>query len=277
MTFALHGLLVRYSNVLTDIMLGAEAGYDSVELHTDKLDRFLASGLGSGEINAALRDHNTSVTCIGIIPDAETQDARKLDGVLRKTEALSRTAQEICCETIQVNAFTELADRSYAENIKLTAANIRRICEIGAQYGIRFQYEGAAWTPIHSLRQCLDLVHEVAMDNFALVLDYWHMWASRETTADEIAQVNKDLIYGVHLTDGLRPEPGEPWPDETLLRDELPGDGKLPCAEWTAAVKATGYDGSWSPEILGRTLWEANLPGIARDALGRLQALVAGA
>ncbi len=275
MQFGLHTLLVRYSNVITDIMLAAEAGYDSVELHTDKLDRFLASGLTTAEINAALERHKIRATCIGIIGDAETQNAKKLDQVLRKTELLSRTAQEIGCGVIQVNGFTELADRSESENIRLTAKNIRKICEIGAQYGITFQYEGAAWTPIHSLRQCVDLINEVAMDNFGVVLDYWHLWASRETTPDDVSRLNRNLIVSVHITDGFRPEEGEPWPDETLLRDALPGDGEVPCREWTDAVRATGFDGSYSPELLGKTLWEANLRDIAAEGLSRMKALFA--
>lgn len=275
MEFALHTLLVRNSNVLTDIMLGAEAGYDSVELHTDKLDRYLESGLTTAEINAALRRYNTRVTCIGIIGDAETQDPAKLDAVLQKTDLLSRTAEEIGCGVIQVNGFTELADRTESENIRLTAKNIRKICEIGAAHSITFQYEGAAWTPIHSLEQNLKLVDEVAMDNFGLVLDYWHYWASRETTPEEVSKLDKDLIVSVHITDGFRPEAGEAWPDETLLRDALPGDGDLPCREWTDAVRATGFDGSYSPEILGKTLWEANLRDIAADGLARMKALFA--
>ena len=273
MEFGLHTLLVRYSNVITDIMLAAEAGYDSVELHTDKLDRYLESGLTTEGINAALKRHGTRATCIGIIGDAETQDAGKLDAVLRKTELLSRTAQEIGCRVIQVNAFTELADRSERENIRLTAKNIRRICEIGSRYGITFQYEGAAWTPIHSLRQCLDLVSEVAMDNFGLVLDYWHLWASRETTPDEVSRLDRKQIVSVHVSDGFRPEEGRAWPDETLLRDALPGAGQVPCREWTDAVRATGFDGSYSVEILGKTLWEANLREIAAEGLARMKGL----
>jgi len=271
--FGLHGLLVRYSNILTDIRIAADAGYDSVELHTDKLDRFLESGVPVQRINDALEQHRTKVSCIGIIGDAETQDPVRFDVVLRKTELLSRTAREIGCPVIQVNAFTELADRSVADNIKLTARNIRKICEIGAGHGVTFQYEGAAWTPIHSLEQTVNLVNEVAMDNFGLVIDYWHYWASRGGTPEEVSRLDKSMIVGVHIADGLRPEPGEPWPDETTLRDALPGDGGVPCREWTDAIRATGYDGSYSPEILGITLWEANLPEIAADGLRRMRAL----
>ncbi|HAK44614.1 MAG TPA: sugar phosphate isomerase/epimerase, partial [Spirochaeta sp.] len=177
MEFGLHGLLVRYSNVATDIMIAAETGYDAVELHTDKLDRYLASGFTGKDINKLLDKHKMKVSCIDIIGEVETQDPANFEKVMAKAELLTDTAVEIGCSTIQLNAFMELADRSEKENIDLTASNIRKICELGKKKGIRFQYEGAAWTPIHSLEQCQKLVEEVGMDNFGFVIDFWHFWA----------------------------------------------------------------------------------------------------
>ena len=172
MHYALHGLLVKYSNVATDIAIAARAGYDAVELHTEKLDRYLAAGFTGEDISALLAAHDMKVNCIDIIGDVETQHAEKRREVLRKAELLSKTAQQIGCPTIQLNAFSELDGKSERENIEKTAKNIREICSIGLGYGIRFQYEGAAWTPIHSIEQCSALVEEVGMDNFGLVVDF---------------------------------------------------------------------------------------------------------
>ncbi|MDC7226508.1 MAG: sugar phosphate isomerase/epimerase [Spirochaetales bacterium] len=271
MEFGLHGLLVRYSNVATDIMIAAETGYDAVELHTDKLDRYLASGFTGKDIKKLLDKHDMKVSCIDIIGDVETQKPDLWAGVLKKAELLVDTAAEIGCGTIQLNAFMELADRSVKENIDLTASNIRKICEIGKKRGIRFQYEGAAWTPIHSIEQCKALVEEVAMDNFGFVVDFWHFWASRGGSPEDISKLDKNMIYGVHVADGYRPDEGAPWVDETELRGALPGDGEIPIGEWIDAVRSTGYDGFYSGEILHHGLWEANLMEIAADTLGRMK------
>lgn len=271
MEFGLHGLLVRYSNVATDIMIASKTGYDAVELHTDKLDRYLASGFTGKDINKLLDKHKMKVSCIDIIGDVETQNSVKFEGVMTKANLLVETAAEIGCGTIQLNAFCELSDKSEKENIRLTAANIRKICDLGNKKGIRFQYEGAAWTPIHSLDQCKKLVDEVAMDNFGFVVDFWHFWASRGGDPEEISKLDKNVIYGVHVADGFRPGKGEPWIDETLLRGALPGDGEIPISDWIDAVKATGYDGFYSGEILCHKLWEADLMDIASDTLGRMK------
>ena len=90
MEFGLHGLLVRYSNVATDIMIASETGYDAVELHTDKLDRYLESGFTGKDIKKTpLINIILKVSCIDIIGDVETQDPLKLKSVLDKAELLS--------------------------------------------------------------------------------------------------------------------------------------------------------------------------------------------
>ncbi|MFW6343466.1 MAG: sugar phosphate isomerase/epimerase family protein [Sediminispirochaetaceae bacterium] len=273
MEFALHGLLVRYSNVATDIAIAAQTGYDAVELHTDKLDRYLEAGFSGADLKSVLDTHKMKVSCIDIIGDVETQDPKKWRQVLKKSELLSRTAREIGCPTIQLNGFCELEELSERENIVKTAENIREICRIGADYGVRFQYEGAAWTPIHSIAQCTALVEEVSMENFGLVIDFWHFWASRGGGPETIGKLDAKIIYGVHIADGFRPAVGEPWPDETELRGALPGDGDVPLQEWIDAVGSTGFDGYYSGEILNHKLWEANLTDIAADALKRMKNL----
>jgi len=271
MQFSLHGLLVRYSNVATDISIAQRAGYDSVELHTDKLDRYLAAGFTGKDLKKILDKHSISANCIDIIGGVETQSPKKFDSILEKTEQLVDTAVAIDCPTIQLNAFMELSDSSTQDNIKLTAANIRKICEIGQRKNIRFQYEGAAWTPIHSIEHYKNLAEEVAMPNFGFVIDFWHFWASRGGTPEEIAKLDKNMIYGVHIADGFRVKQNEPWIDETLLRGALPGDGNVPIKEWVDAVKSTGFDGSYAGEILCHKLWEADLYDIAEDALNRMK------
>ena len=103
-----------------------------------------------------------------------------------------------------------------------------------------------------------------------LVIDFWHLWAGRGTRPEELARLDRQLIFGVHLADGKRPPEGEPWIDEKLLRGFLPGDGDLPMAEWVAAVKATGFDGVVSGEILNDQLWERDLYEIATGMRQRM-------
>jgi sugar phosphate isomerase/epimerase len=274
MIYALHGLTVRYSNIISDIRLAKEAGYDALELHTDKLDRFLASGLGAALVAEKLEEHGIIASGIDIIGAVETQDSNAFAPILEKTKVLCQFANEINCKTIQLNPFSELEHYSELEQIKLTAKNMAQICDIGLDHGIRFQLEAAAWTPIHTLVQCQNLLEAVNKPNLGLVIDFWHFWAARGATPDQIRKLDSSLIYAVHISDGFRPEVGAPWVDETLLRDVLVGDGEIPIQDWVDAIKATGFDGCYSGEFLGHTLWEKDHLEVAGEYLKRMRAFV---
>jgi len=270
MIATLHGQTTLYSNINTDIRVAAETGYEAVELHTDKLLRYLDAGYGAEDLRATLKRHGIAPACIDILGSVERCGPAERRSLMDEAQRLCDVAAAIGCPTIQLNAFGGLAQRPWGEIIKLTAANIAAIADLGQARGIRFQVEGAAWTPIHSLSQCLQLIEAVGRKNVGLVLDFWHLWAGRGTMCEELARVDKDLIYGVHLADGLRPAEGEPWVDERRLRGYLPGDGDLPLKEWVAAVKDTGFDGVVSGEILNDTLWERDLFEIAADMRNRM-------
>lgn len=272
MIFALHGLTVRYSNIISDIRLAKEAGYDALELHTDKLDRYIASNLGAQLIAEKLEEHGILASGIDIIGGIETQDFNAFAAILEKTKVLCEFANVIDCKTIQVNPFSELEKHSELEQIKLTAKNMVQICDIGLEHGIRFQLEAAAWTPIHTLEQCQNLLEAVNKPNLGLVIDFWHFWASRGATPDQIRALDSSLIYAVHISDGFRPEIGAPWVDETLLRDVLVGDGDISIQEWIDAVQATGFDGCYSGEFLGHTLWEQDHLEVGKEYLRRMRA-----
>lgn len=272
MIYALHGLTVRYSNIISDIRLAKEAGYDALELHTDKLDRYIASNLGADYLAVKLEEHGIIASGIDIVGGVETQDAKAFALILEKTRVLCEFANLIDCKTIQLNPFSELEKYSELEQIRLTAKNITQICDIGFEYGIRCQLEAAAWTPIHTLEQCQNLLEEVGKPNLGLVIDFWHFWASRGATPEQIRKLDPSLIYAVHISDGFRPEVGAPWVDETSLRDVLVGDGEIPIQDWVDALKATGFDGCYSGEFLGHGLWEKDHLEVASEYLRRMKA-----
>jgi len=270
MIATLHGQTILYSNINTDIRIAKETGYQAIELHTDKLLRYLDAGYSAEDLRATLKKHEILPACIDILGAVERSAPAERQCLMDEARRLCEVAYTIGCPTIQLNAFCMLAQRPWEEILKLTAANIADIADMGQAYGIQFQVEGAAWTPIHSLSQCLQLIEAVNRKNVGLVIDFWHLWASRGTNCEELARLDKHLIYGVHLADGKRPPEGEPWVDEKLLRGFLPGDGDLPMAEWVAAVKATGFDGVVSGEILNDHLWERDLYEIAADMRQRM-------
>lgn len=265
MISTLHGQVTLFANILSDVRIAKEAGYKALEVHTDKLTRFLDAGRSAEELKTALKQAGIQAAAIDIIGGIEVTDKEGRDKLFVETERLCAVAEIIGAPTVQVNAFSALDGLGIQENIDITAINLKEIADIGKSHGIRFQIEGAAWTPIHTLEDCLKLIDATGRGNVGLVIDFWHFWASRGAEPEDIAKLDADLIYGVHVSDGYRPGVGEPWVDETELRGVLPGDGAIPVKEWMDAVKATGFDGFVSGEFLNLLLWERDHVEVATE------------
>ncbi len=271
MKYALHGMCTLYSNILSDIHTAQKAGYQGLEIHTEKLCRYIHAGFSPSDFKSALDKAGIKPVAIDIIGNVEASATEAKKELLQQAETLCFWAKEIGAPTIQLNAFNGLDAFSVQNNIALIAQNIRQIADMGKDYGIRFQYEGAAWTPIASLTDCLRLVDAVNRDNFGLVLDFWHLWACRGTQPQDIAKIDKNLIYNVHISDGKRPALDEAWVDECKLRGFILGEGDIPLDEWISAVIDTGYTGYYSAEFLNEQLWERDHLEIATTMLNAMK------
>lgn len=276
MRFALHGMCSLHSNIVSDIRLAKETGYQGLEIHTEKLWRYIQAGFTSDDLKARLDQAGITPTAIDIIGSVEASDRSTQAEVIKQAETLCEFASDIGAPTIQLNAFEALNGLSVEDNIQITARNIQQIADIGKQSGIRFQYEGAAWTPIARLDDYYRLHDAVGRDNFGFVLDTWHFWASRSATPEDMAGIDKNLIYNVHLSDGKRPAINEPWVDEKELRGYLLGEGEIPLQEWVDAIESTGYEGFYSGEFLNDQLWEADHHEIAESMLAGMKSLLPG-
>ncbi len=271
MILTLHGQVTLHGNILSDVRIARDAGYGALEVHTDKLMRYLDAGGTAAELKSALDAFGIEAAAIDIIGGIEVTGRSERAELFTRTERLCEVARVIGAPTIQVNPFSALDGLPLDEVIRLTALNLKEIASIGSAKRIRFQIEGAAWTPIHTLDDCLRLIDTTGRDNVGLVIDYWHFWASRGAKPADIVHLDPSLIYGVHLCDGFRPGPGESWVDERELRGVLPGDGELPVQEWTDAVKATGFHGYISGEFLNWRLWEHDHLEVATEMRRRIE------
>ena len=274
MPFALHGMCSLYNNVVSDIRLAKETGYQGLEIHTEKLWRYIDAGFSATDLKSHLDSAEIEPTAIDIIGSVESISKATQRRVRQEAETLCSFASEIGAPTVQLNGFMSLEQLPIAENITITARNIRELANIGKEHGIRFQYEGAAWTPIARLEDYYRLHDAVGCDNFGFVLDTWHLWASRGATPEDVSKVDKKLIYNVHVSDGKRPDIDEPWPDEKELRGYVPGYGDIALQEWIDAIQSTGYDGYYSGEFLNDQLWESDHYEIAAAMLAGMKQFV---
>lgn len=259
---AIHGKTIYKSNLATDIRVAHECGFGAIEIVASKLYSFLEQGNTTNDLNNILNRFDIVPVCINDIAHVETDDAAKLDEILKETDSLSRMAKEINCSTIQLVPLLALEGRPWEDIAQITGENVGKIGAIGKKYGVRFQMEPVAWSPIHSLSKCLEMVDIAGQENVGMVVDFWHLWAGGETSPDEVAKLDTSMIYNIHFCDGKKQPRDTQW-DETLLRGYYPGEGDIPMSEWVDAVKATGYAGYWSCELVSAKHWEDDVFEVA--------------
>ena len=255
MIIAHNGMCTINCNLLTDIRIAKETGYDGIEIIGAKLYSYLDQGLSIESVLDALGGF--PVVGLGFVQDIERQEPEEYEALLQECERMCSLAQQLGAPMVQlltgpissgVEASTVyqqlgyqgLRGKTWPEIRDLTAKNLRVISRIGRRYGLTFYFEPLSWTPLHTLPQMLELLDCAGVDNVGLLIDFWHQWTSG-TRPDDIAKLDKDLIAAVHFCDSLPVDGGVVTQE---LRDVWTGAGHIPLQDWADAVKATGFD-SW--------------------------------
>ena len=261
---------IKYANLITSCNLAHEAGFKAVEISVPKLKDFLGSGFKINDVIELLKINELSPVCVNDIFGVESIRPEERRRIISEMEFLAPITQQIGCHTLQVCPLCELEELSWPEIVRLTAKNLRALADMAMPYDIRIQLETMAWSPVCSLKRCLQVLEEVGRPNTGISIDYWHLWSGGETTPDELAKLDKNLICNIHFCDGKRPEDKAHWVDETILRAYYPGEGDIPLKEWTEAVKATGYDGPYSAELISGVHWQYDTRSVVQKLYASL-------
>ena len=137
MIFALHGQTTFHSNLVSDIRIAKEAGFEALEIITEKLLRYLNVGLQTEDLVQVFQQHAIRPACIDILGDIERIEPNEHKQLLEEAERLCTVANILNCPTIQINPFCGLVGRPWEEIRNLTAKNIAEIADIGKQYGVQ--------------------------------------------------------------------------------------------------------------------------------------------
>jgi sugar phosphate isomerase/epimerase len=254
---------------LIDVGIARETGYDGILIVGDKLKRYLTEGFSVADAVAAL--DGVAVLGMNNIRDIERCSGTGRAELLAETRAMCELAQAVGCPSIQLLTGPLDPSGPYRDPLTLDArqlareavANLREIGAIGRQFGVSFYIEPLAWTPLADLQQMLPILDAAGQDNVGLAIDFWHLWNSG-IEPDAVARIDGALIRSVDVCDGLGP-PGALAGADQQGRRVWTGAGSIPLQAWVDAVRATGFDGTWSCELLSPRHWQLDPWRTARD------------
>jgi sugar phosphate isomerase/epimerase len=124
------------------------------------------------------------------------------------------------------------------------------VCSVLARdgAGARPAIEYLPWTPAHSIATTMPLIAHVGTERARILYDVWHHFRGPDTLAD-LDAAPADTVAYLQFSDAL-PMLVDDLTHETLERRTFPGEGELDLTGWCDRLKAKGFDGVVSVEIL---------------------------
>ena len=235
----------------------AQAGFDGVEIFEND---FLAFDGSPADVGRMARDHGLEISLFQPFRDFEGMPAshrqRTFDRAERKFDVMQELGTDLLlvCSNVSTLALGGI-DRA--------ADDFRELGERAATRGLRVGYEALAWgRHINDHRDAWEIVRRANHSSIGLVLDSFHS-LSRRIEINSIRSIPKEKLFIVQLADA-------PQIDMDLLYwsrhfRNMPGEGDLPVADFTAAVVDTGYAGYFSLEIFNDQFRGGSSRSIAAD------------
>jgi sugar phosphate isomerase/epimerase len=259
MQIGLHTGSIMYTNLVTDVRIAKATGYDAIEITVPKLTRYLDAGYQPGDLQSGLG--SLQVGMINSFLHIERQDKDFRHGLRTQCERICAVAKTLDCPILQVVALKALDHEPWPEIRAKIGRSLAKLADIARDHGVRLALEPVSFTQLSTIDRAMEVLDVAARDNAGLCLDTFHLWTGG-TPWDRVVELDPSLIYVAHISDVL-PRQGEEWADAD--RDVLPGDGILPLKDGIEAIKATGFDGLWSVEMLGAYHWEWDPEILAKE------------
>jgi len=143
-----------------------------------------------------------------------------------------------------------------------SAGELRRAADQLRPLGARLAIEYLAMMRVNSIRSALELIDRAGVADAGVLVDTWHFFLGPDTWED-LASLPMERLAYVQFDDHP-PLASSDLREETLERRVFPGEGTFELERFSRALRARGFDGLVSLEILSKT-WRGGDP----DAFAR--------
>lgn len=262
MKLALNGATTMKADLATDIRVASEAGFDCIEIWSEKLRAFLESNT-TDDLKKLFAERGVEPYSINSIEHITFRDCGGRAELLFECEHLCRIASEISCPYVVVVPGRLPTGASQQHVIDESVRTLKELGGIAETFGVglAFEFLGQADCSVQTLALASEIVQSVARPNVGLVLDSFHFYAGG-STIESIDALEAKRLFIFHINDA-EDRPRERLEDRHRL---LPGLGILPLKQIVAALRRIGYDRVTSVEIFRPEYWERDPLDLARDA-----------
>jgi 2-keto-myo-inositol isomerase len=265
---ALNGATIMRSPLERDIEIAAACGYDALEIWSGKLDGFLKTRT-LHDLRDSLGNARVMPWCINSIENITGADATRRQELLDEVRRLAGIAQAIGAPSIVVVPGAHIGAFDRAAHIEDAVAVLRAMSAAAGGVALAFEFLGKPRCSVPTLDMAVEIVERVDRENVGLVIDTFHFYAGGSRIED-VARVPAERLLVVHLN-GCEDLPKPQLTDGHRL---YPGEGAIPIDDMLAAIRAIGFDGTFSIEIFREAYWDQNPMLVARTAQAKAEAVL---
>ena len=220
---------------LDDLLIASsEAGFELVGLDMYALDQL---DVAPGNVARSLQQHGLRCfEMLGLSIDAD--EAASLAMARSVARWVGEAQAEWVLTVVAAPVDDELVDR------------FGRCADLVVAQGGRLALEFLPFLPVSTIESARAVCDAVGASRARVLIDSWHVFRGTNTLAD-VAATPADAIGYIQFDDAL-PAIGA-LPDEVMTRRIWPGRGEFDLAGFAGAVKATGYPGVISVELLNES------------------------
>lgn len=247
----------------TDIRSAAAAGFELVELRSNKLYDYLEDHTAD-ELKELLAETGVGVLSINTLEHITWRTAEDHAGILEECETLSAIAADICCPyVLAVPGALRQGPKTDDETIVESVRVLNELADIAEQHGVKigFEFLGEAGNSVTTLDLGSLIVDRVGRPSVGNVIDTYHFYTGG-SSYEAIDRLDPRKLFIFHINDA------EDLPKEKLNDSKrlYPGMGILPVAEIKRRLDGIGYDGPASVEIFRPEYWEQDPYEVSKAA-----------
>lgn len=247
----------------TDIRSAGTAGFDLVELRSNKLYDYLETHT-VGDLNALLDQVGVGVLSINTLEHITWRSEEEYAAIKEECARLSEISSAIGCPyVLAVPGALREGPKSEQETIEESARVLNELADIAETYGVKigFEFLGEAGNSVQTLDLGSKIVDLVGRESVGNVIDTYHFYAGG-SSFEAIDRLDPEKLFILHINDA------EDLPREQLNDSKrlYPGLGILPIKDIKQHLDGIGYDGPVSVEIFRPEYWDQDPYEVAAKA-----------
>lgn len=263
MKLAINGATTMTADLETDIRSAAAAGFELVELRSNKLYKYLETK-SIDDLKALLDETGISVLSINTLEHITWRSYEDHGAIKEECRHLSEIASQIGCPyVLAVPGSLRQGPKTEEETTEEAVRVLNELADIAEPFGVKlgFEFLGEANNSVQTLDHGSKIVDLVGRDSVGNVIDTYHFYAGG-SSFEALERLDPKKLFIFHINDA-----------EDLPKDQLndskrlyPGLGILPIQRMKETLDHIGYDGPASVEIFRPEYWEQDAFEVSRTA-----------